>query len=72
MAADPNQKRIKVDGYKALMSRDEKGDGTYSYSLQLPFGNSLMTFECDSIAEESEFIKMAESIPVEGIVEIAE
>jgi hypothetical protein len=71
MAADPNQKRIKIDGYKALMSRDERDDGTYSYSLQMPFGNSLMTFECDSIAGEQEFVGMAESIPVGEIVEIA-
>jgi hypothetical protein len=71
-AGDPNQKRIKIDGYKALMTKEEGNDGQISYSLQLPFGNSLMTFDCDNVSNEAEFVSMAESIPVAEIVDIAQ
>jgi len=72
MAADPDQKKIKIDGYKALMTRDEDSEGIVSYTLQLPFGSSLMTFECDGISEEEEFEEMAKTIPVAEIVEVAQ
>lgn len=72
IAADPNQKRIKIDGYKALMSRSEDDEGGVSYNLQLPFGSSLMTFDCYGVADEDEFVKLAEMIPVGDIVDIAQ
>jgi hypothetical protein len=71
-AGDPNQKRIKIDGYKALMTREESSDGEISYSLQLPFGNSLMTFDCSGVDDEDEFVSLAEAIPVGEIVDIAQ
>lgn len=72
MAADPNQKRIKVDGYKALLTRDENTDGEVSYSMQLPFGSSLLTFECDGVSSEEEVMGMINSIPVASIIRIAQ
>ncbi len=73
MAADPNQKRIKVDGYKALMTRSENEDGTTaSWEVQVPFGNSLMTFQCNAGIDEKEMEKMTNEIPVGEIIKIAE
>ncbi len=72
MAADPNQKRIKVDGYKALLTRDENENGIVSYSMQLPFGSSLLTFESKGISSEEEIMGMINSIPVSDIVRLAE
>ena len=72
LAADENQKRIKLDGYKALMTREENSDGEVSYSFQLPFGNSLMMFDCSGVSDEDEFMSIAESIPVKEIIDIVQ
>jgi len=72
IAADENQKRIKLDGYRALMTREEDSDGEVSYSFQLPFGNSLMTFDCNGVSDEDEFMSIAESIPVKEIIDITQ
>jgi hypothetical protein len=72
MASDPNQKRIKVANYKALLTRSEDSGGQVSYDIQVPFGNSLLTFQSNGIREEHEVTDMLNSLPVARIVEIAE
>lgn len=72
MATDPNQKRIKVDGYKALLTREESTEGEVSYDMQLPFGSSLLTFECDGISSEDEVMSMINSIPVAEIIRVSQ
>lgn len=72
MASDPNQKRIKIDNYKALMTKNESEEGHISYDVQMPFGSSLLTFNCNGIAEEKEVTKMLDEIPVSEIVKMAQ
>jgi len=73
MAADPNQKRIKVDGYKALMTRSENEDGsTASREVQLPFSNSLLTFLVNGDVSEKEMESMMNEIPVGDIIKTAQ
>jgi hypothetical protein len=71
MTSDENQKRIKIEGYKALLTRNADNEGTVSYDLQMPFSGSLLTFQCTGIEDENEVIGMANSIPVDEIVTIA-
>ena len=70
--SDPNQKRIKVDGYKSLMQKNEGDDGSVSYDVQIPFGNSLITFHCEGVSSESDVEAMANTIPVSKIVKLAQ
>lgn len=72
MGSDPNQKRIKLDGYKALMTRDEDDEGIVSWDVQLPFGNSLMTFEIEGVSDGDEVENLLNEIPVGGIIETAQ
>ncbi|HPE55949.1 MAG TPA: hypothetical protein P5514_05740 [Bacteroidales bacterium] len=72
MAADPNQKRIKLDGYKALMTRNEDSEGVVSYDIQLPFGSSLMTFTVNGISDGDEVEQLLGEIPVGTIIEKAQ
>jgi hypothetical protein len=72
MAADPNQKRIKLDGYKALMTRNENENGDVSFDVQLPFGDSLMTFAIQGVSSDDEVEDLLEVIPVSEIIEIAQ
>ena len=71
MTSNENQKRIKMEGYKALLTRNSDGDGLVSYDLQMPFSGSLLTFQCTGIEDEDEVIGMANRIPVDEIVAIA-
>lgn len=69
---DPNQKRIKIDGYKGMMT---KSDGTeYTnlmvYDIQVPFGSSLLSITCIGINNESEVLSMSNTVPVSKIVEL--
>lgn len=66
-AGDPNQKRIKVNGYKALLQKTDDGEGGVSFEVQVPFGSSLLTFHCEGISSESEIEKLANALPVSDI-----
>jgi hypothetical protein len=70
MTADENQKRIKIHGYKALLTRNADGEGAVSYDVQIPFSGSLLTFQCTGIESENEVIGMANTIPVDEIAGI--
>ena len=71
-AADPNQKRIKIDGYKALLTRSEDDEGVVSYDVQMPFSNSLLTFGTVGVSEENSVTAMLDEMPVSDIVKTAE
>jgi hypothetical protein len=71
LTTDENQKRIKIEGYKALLTRNTDGEGMVSYDLQMPFSGSLLTLQCDGIEDENEVITMAKKIPVDEIITIA-
>jgi hypothetical protein len=71
MTSDENQKRIKIEGYKALLTRNTDSEGIVSYDLQIPFSGSLLSFQCAGIEDENEVIGMANRIPVDDIVAIA-
>jgi hypothetical protein len=71
MTSDENQKRIKIEGYKALLTRNTDSEGIVSYDIQMPFSGSLLTFQCSGIDDENEVIGMANRIPVDDIVAIA-
>ncbi len=72
MSSDENQKRVKVSGYKALLTRSESETGQVSYDIQVPLNSSLLSFECEGISNENEVLEMANSIPVDQIVKISE
>src|SRR3972149_53878 len=70
-SGDPNQKRIKVDGYKALLQKNDPGDGKISWEVQVPFNNSLLTFHFEGGKTESEITALANTIPVSKIANLA-
>ncbi|MBP6977803.1 MAG: hypothetical protein PHD61_05890 [Bacteroidales bacterium] len=70
-SSDPNQKRIKIGSYKALMTKSESND-IISYDIQMPFGNSMMTFKTNGIADEAEVTGLVNSLPITDIVRLAQ
>ena len=70
--SDPNQKRIKVDGQKALLTKSTSEEGPVSYDVQLVFGSSLFTFRTNGVENEDDVISMLNKIPVREIIEVAQ
>ena len=70
--SDPNQKRIKIENYKALLTKNVNDQGVVSYNVQMPFGSSMFTFSSTGISEENEVTALLKSIPVDKIVKTAE
>lgn len=66
-ASDPNQKRIRVSGYRALLNRNQSDDGKVSWEVQIPVRSTLITFQCSGIEAEKTVTDMAATIPVEQI-----
>ena len=70
--ANPDQKRIKVNGYKALLQKNTGDAGKASYDVQLPFNKSLLTFHCEGIEDENEVITLANQLPIDQIAKYAQ
>lgn len=58
---DGKTKNIKVQGYKARLTRDEEVKGYYT--LEIPFANALLTIKVNA-SNETEITAFANSIPL--------
>lgn len=72
LVSTPNQKRIKVDGQKAILSRSDDDEGPVYYDVQIVFGSSLFTFKTTGVEEEKEVIALLDQIPVRQIIDVAQ
>lgn len=72
-SSDGTQKVIKVQGYKTLITRRTNENGqTVGYDLQTPFGNSMLTLNCTGVTTEAEATQLANGIPLEKVVKLAQ
>ena len=60
-SSDPNQKRIKVGGYKSLLQKDSGDNKEVSYTIQVPMNTTLVTLHYKGFTDENEIIKLANS-----------
>ena len=68
-AGDPNQKRIKIHGYKALMNKSmDDSTSVFSYEIQIPFNKSMLTFKSTGFNDENTVMRLAETLPLEAII----
>ena len=65
-AGDPNQKRIKIAGYKALIQK-ESSDAKPRYTVQIPLEQTLVTLTCEGNVDENLVVSMANALPLEKI-----
>jgi hypothetical protein len=69
---DTNQKIVKVQGYKAILTKNENADsGRTGYDLQVPMNNTLLTFSMDETAE-ADVLRLANTIPMAKIAQMAQ
>ncbi|WP_187261249.1 hypothetical protein [Pontibacter beigongshangensis] len=70
-AGNPDQKVVKVSGYKALLNKVEAAEaGKTGYELQIPLQNTLVTFKVNDTKEDN-ILKLANTIPLEKIAQMA-
>jgi len=72
ISSDSNQKKIKVEGFKAMLEKkvDENNNIT-GFSLMLPYSNALLQLNYNGTTTEEAFLSMLKQIPVTKITEIA-
>ena len=72
MMRDENQKQIKVQGYKSLLTKNVNSEtGKTNYELQIPMNNTLLTLKMDD-TNEGEITSVANTIPLAKIAQIAQ
>ncbi|GAB4320140.1 MAG: hypothetical protein Kow00127_12450 [Bacteroidales bacterium] len=65
---DSDTKRIKVDGYKALMQLGGLNDSIPTVSVQLPFGSSLMSFSFYGYDDPKVVEQLTQLFPVREMI----
>jgi len=70
IASDPNQKRIRVGGYRGILQRNDDGAGNISWEAQIPIGSTLFTFSTRGIPEERTVTEMINTIKIDEIARL--
>ncbi|WP_423146521.1 hypothetical protein [Rubrolithibacter danxiaensis] len=60
-----NQKIIKIEGYKALVQKNDT-DSKLSYDVQVPMGSTLLTLKAEGFNEDA-VVKFASALPMSDI-----
>lgn len=66
-ASDPNQKRVRIGGYRGLLQKSDGGADKVNWDLQIPFGSSLLSMSFRGISDEKTVTDMAGTILVDQI-----
>lgn len=69
IGSSPDQKIIKINGYKAIVQKVSGDDEQKEFEVQLPLNNSLVTLKAPGYTQE-EVIKMANTLPVAEIAKM--
>lgn len=69
IGSSPDQKIVKVNGYKALLSKVSGDDEKKEFELQLPLSNSLITLKAPGRSQD-DILKMANTIPIADIAKL--
>ena len=69
MGNNPDQKIIKINGYKALVTKSTGMNDRPEYEMQLPLNNTLVTLKAPGRSQD-DIIKMANTLPVAEIAKM--
>ena len=71
--SDSNQKKIKVEGYKAMLEKIvDENNAVAGYSLMLPYSNALLQLNYNGSTTEEAFMAMIKQIPIAKVAEISQ
>ncbi len=69
MMTDGNTKIIRVQGYKGRMEKSQNNDGSLNYSVDIPMGNSLVTYKMSNTTD-TQILKLVETLPLQQIAKL--
>lgn len=69
MMSNGNNKIIKVEGYKGQLTKDDAGNGQFNYTVQIPLGNSLVTFTAKNTTD-TQIMSWANTIPLQQVTKL--
>ena len=69
MSKGGNNKIIKIQGYKGQLTKADNGNGQTNYTIQIPLGSSLITFEAKNVTD-SQVMAWASTVPLESIAKL--
>jgi hypothetical protein len=70
--ADPNQKVVKIQGYKSVLTKTTDSDTNKTqYELQVPMNNTLFTLKMNDTTE-ADIVRLAGTVPLAKIAEMAQ
>lgn len=64
-----NGKIIKIQGYKGQLTKDDNGNGQTNYTIQIPLGNSLITFVGKNTTDK-QMLAWANEMPMAQIAKL--
>ena len=71
MMSNGNNKIIKVQGYKAQMEKQDDGNGQTNYTIQIPLGNSLITFTGKNCTD-TQIMAWANTMPLQQVAKLVQ
>lgn len=70
MMQDPNNKTVKVQGYKGRLTKTAGSiEGQTDYELQIPLGSALISFKAGNCTE-SQLLTLANTLPLQQIAKL--
>jgi hypothetical protein len=69
---NPNEKRMKISGYKAMLQKSSSDETNVSYTLQIPLNQALFTLHVKGIPGENDVINIANGLPLDQIAKLAQ
>jgi len=69
MMSNGNNKIIKVQGYKGQLQKEDNGSGQTNYTIQIPLGNSLITFAGKNCTD-TQIMAWANTMPLQQIAKL--
>jgi hypothetical protein len=71
-SSESSGKKITINGYKALLKKNSGDNQNVSYTIQIPLNQTMLTFSVNGIPGESDVINLANTIPIDKIMKIAQ
>lgn len=71
MMSGGNSKIIKVQGYKGQLQKEDNGTGQTNYTIQVPLGNSLITFAAKNCTD-TQAMAWANTMPLQQIAKLVQ
>lgn len=69
MMSNGKNKIVKIEGYKGQLTKEDNGNGQTNYTIQIPLGNSLITFTGKNTTD-SKIMALANTIQLQQIAKL--